>query len=205
MSIVYPLSMPTNKGPRAITFGYIPSIGVSSSPFSQATQVQVWSGDSWTVDITLPVMERANAEEWIAFILALNGREGTFLLGDPKGTTPRGTALGSPLLNGAHAAGATELVTDGWTASQTAALKVGDYLQLGQRLHKVVGADAESDGSGDATFDIRPRLREACPDNMPLLTTSCKGVFRLRDNAAQLYDLSNVGHYEMHLSAVEAF
>lgn len=205
MALVYPLTMPSDPAPKRVSFSIVTAIGVTQSPFTLAQQLQEWSGQSWVADVTLPVMDRAEAEPWIAFLLALNGKQGTFLLGDPKGGTPRGTATGTPLLNGAHAAGASSLVTDGWTASVTGILKLGDYLQIGTRMHKVVGADVTSDGSGNATIEIWPRLRESATDNTPLLTGSVKGVFRLRDNSLPLFDLSETGIYELSFGAIEAF
>jgi hypothetical protein len=80
--------------------------------------------------------------------------------------TPLGVATGNPLVNGALAIGATSIVTDGWTVSQTGILKTGDY--IGFAAHKVryrVNADANSNGSGQATIVIDTGLVAAVSDN----------------------------------------
>jgi hypothetical protein len=74
---------------------------------------------------------------------------------------------GTPLMNGSTAAGATTLVTDGWTNS-TGALKAGDVITIGsvyavnpqtrqstgELAQFTVAADATADGSGNMTITI---------------------------------------------------
>lgn len=92
-----------------------------------------------------------------------------------------GVNTGTPLVNGAsqnvtYASSRTtwtqSLITDGWTASQTGILKAGDVFTIagvnavnrksrvstGQLQQFVVTADANSDGSGNATFTISPPI-----------------------------------------------
>ena len=130
-------------------------------------------------------MLRADAEEWISFFLTLNGKQGTFLFGDPNGETARGVATGTPLVNGASQTGDL-LITDGWTASQTGIMKVGDYFSLGSgsstRLHKVIESDVNSDGSGNATLRIWPDLRSSPNNDATLDVTAPKGTFRMLSN-----------------------
>jgi hypothetical protein len=78
-----------------------------------------------------------------------------------------GALGGTPLMNGSTAAGATTLVTDGWTNS-TGALKKGDVITIGsvyavnpqtrqstgQLAQFTVAADATADGSGNMTITI---------------------------------------------------
>lgn len=184
MSISYPLSLPSQLAFSRVTFRARSAVGVSQSPFTFAQQVYAHQGDLWEADLELPPMTRAYAEDWLAFLLALNGREGTFLLGDTLYTTPRGIATGTPLVKGASQTGRT-LITDGWTISTTGILKAGDWFQLGtgssSRLHKVV-QDADANGAGEATLEIWPRLRSSPADNAALTTAAPKGLFRLASN-----------------------
>ena len=117
----------------------------------------------------------------------MRGVYGQMFLGDWDGRTARGTAsssAGTPLVKGASQTGNTLLI-DGATASQTGYLKAGDYIQLGsgisQRLHMVT-ADANTDGSGNATLSIEPALRTSPADNLAITVANCKGVFRLNSN-----------------------
>lgn len=206
MSISYPLALPTVTGIMSIRFNAHTTVAVSSSPFTGQQQVQEFPNQGWQADITLPPMKRASAEEWISFLLKLNGRRGTFLLHNPASLTTRGIGTGTPLINGAHAAGVNSLVTDGWTINQTGILKAGDLIQLGtgstSRMYKNL-SDVNSDGSGNATLDIWPSTRAAAANNDPIVVSSCKSVFRLATNDMS-WDIGEALVYGIGFSAVEA-
>ena len=184
-AISYPLSIPTNRKVGPVTFRARSVVAETISPFTGSSQVQKHQGQWWEFEAGLPPMLRADAEEWISFFLTLNGKQGTFLFGDPNGETARGVATGTPLVNGASQTGDL-LITDGWTASQTGIMKVGDYFSLGSgsttRLHKVIESDVNSDGSGNATLRIWPNLRSSPNNDAALDVTAPKGTFRLLTN-----------------------
>lgn len=206
MALSYPLNFP-NLGITQIAFSAASAVAVAESPFTFARQVQVSAGQRWRAAVELPIMTRARAEVWNAFLLALNGQEGTFYMGDPYGASPRGSGSGTPLLVGQHSAGASTLSTDGWTASATGVLKVGDWIQLGTGLHKVVGQDVDANGSGAATVEIWPAIRSTLSDNTALILTNTKGIWRLESNASQLAAIGGPvdgGHYSLSFTALEA-
>jgi len=182
MAISYPLSLPSVLGFAEMQITPNSVVGVGVSPWTGEQQVQAMAGEWWTGNFRLPDdMTRADAEAWIAFLVSLNGRQGTFLAGDPLGATARGAATGTPLVKGAAQTGKT-LLTDGWTSGLTGILKAGDWIQLGSgsstHLHKVV-QDANSDGSGNATLEIWPSLRGTTADNAAITVSACKGLWRL--------------------------
>lgn len=205
MPISYPLSLPTNKGLAKIRLTANNVVGVSQSPFTAKQQVYKYTGQFWEAEINLPPMKRADAEYWISFLLKLNGQYGTFLLGDPNGTTARGVATGTPLVNGGSQTG-NELITDGWTNSVTGILKAGDYIQLGtgstSQLYKVLD-DVNSNGSGQATLTLWPDLRSAPSDNATITVSNTKGLFRLSSNQ-QAWDINEATFYGMTFAAREA-
>lgn len=202
MTISYPLTLPTSVSPSSVRFTSIEAIAVSRSPFTFARQVQEHAGNSWGAQVTLPPMTRATAEEWNAFLLKLRGMKGTFFLGDPLAEAPRGVATGTPLVKGANQTGYT-LATDGWTHSVTGILLAGDYIQVGQRLYKVLN-DADSDSSGNATLDIWPQLRESPSDNATIITTATKGIFCLVTNINEIWAADKTLAYDINFDAVEA-
>lgn len=202
MAISYPLSLPTNKAPARVTLSINTTVSISRSPFSYASQVQEFTGQLWQAEVTLPLMVRADAEEWISFLLKLNGQQGTFLLGDPASKTPRGAATGTPLVNGTGQTGQS-LITDGWTHSITGILKAGDYIQIGQRLYKNLN-DVNSNGSGEATLDIWPRLRESPANNATIITADCVGLFRLKSSSYQVHAVDTAKIFAVAFSAEEA-
>lgn len=206
MSISYPLSLPTVNVARRITFAMNSIVGMSASPFTGAQQVYAHAGQFWGAEVELPPMEQADAAEWIGFLLSLNGREGTFLMGDPVNTTPRGIAAGTPLVYGADQTG-NSLETDGWTISTTGIMKAGDWIQLGSgsssTLHQL-RQDASSDGTGYAVLEIWPGIRTAPADNAAITVSAAKGLWRLAENR-QSYDIDLAEIYGLRFSCVEAF
>ena len=135
----------------------------------------------------------------------MRGREGTFLLGDPLGATPRGSAGGTPRVNGASQTG-DSISIDGCTASQTGWLKAGDYIQLGSgagsSLHKVL-QDVSSNGAGQATIDVWPSIRTAPADNSTVVVSAGKGVFRLATSSTE-WSINEIAHWGIVFPAVEA-
>ncbi len=202
MSVSYPLSLPATPKPKRITLRPNDVVAESRSPYTGERQVYAHPGQWWEVDVALPTMVRATAEPWLAFLTALRGKYGTFLLVPPTGATPRGVATGTPLVSGGSQTGAS-LVTDGWTAGVTGILKAGDYIQVGTQLFKVLN-DASSDGGGAATLDIWHSLRSSPADNAPITVTNPAGLFALAGNA-RAWDESEGPLYDISFSAVEAF
>lgn len=178
MAISYPLSLPAGNVAR-VEFSFDAVVGVSESPFSSEQQVYAHQGGKWRAKVELPPMRRADAEPWVAFFLALNGREGTFLMGDPVNIAPRGTWAGTPVVKGAGQTGRV-LLLDGFDPFAT--VKAGDWLQLGSgsgtRLHKAT-QDQTADSGGEMYLPIWPRLRASPDDNATVTSASPKGRWRL--------------------------
>jgi hypothetical protein len=208
MTITYPLSLPAVKGIATIRVVARNVTAISRSPFALSAQVYRWSGQAWEADITLPAMQRADAESWLSFLLKLKGRYGTFLLGDPNGATPRGSAAttpGTPLVAGGAQVGGS-LDIDGLPLSATNYLLAGDYIQLGTglstRLYKVLN-NVSSNGSGQATLDLWPDLRSSPGDNATVVVSNAKGLFRL-SNQDQDFTIDDTSTYNITFGAMEA-
>lgn len=204
MAISYPLSTPTDIGIANIELRARNAVAISQSPFTYATQTHSYSGQMWQATVTIPPVRRVFAEPWVAFLLSLKGRFGTFLLGDPSGATPRGSISGDTVLTnngaitGANKAGDKSIFVDGLTVSTTGLLLPGDYIQLGSAsgatLHKVL-TSVDSDASGEAEIDIWPAIRRDLTDNEAVTYTDAKGLFRLAVSLRewQINDISNYG------------
>jgi hypothetical protein len=208
MTIIYPLNPPNiaGLGPQTVKFTMIDLVGETVSPFTGGQQEQQWPGNWFEIEVSLPPMLRAQAEQWIAWLGALHGKFGTFLMGDYNAPTPQGTALGAPTVaGGTNVNGASQLVTAGWTPGAT--LKAGDYLQLqaaGQpkRLHKNL-LDAGADGGGNMTLQIFPNIRETLAGGSAILTSNTVGTFRLAENP-RVWTLDRMKAYAITFKAKEA-
>lgn len=160
------------------------AVAIVRSPFTGQTQAQQWPGaDMLTGTVTLPPLTQTQADAWIAFLMQLRGMANALQIGDPMKTAPRGTPLGSGLVDGSFpvVAGGQVLYTKNWTANSTGLLLPGDYMQVGYRLYRVLDT-VNSDSTGGALINIWPSLREVPVDNEPLILNNPLGLFRLATN-----------------------
>jgi len=193
MAISYPLALPTHTGIMNVELTAVNAVAYSMSPFTFAGQAHAYSGQTWQADISLPAMKREDAEKWIAFLVSLRGQFGTFLLNDPSGTSPRGTAT---TVNITGSTGDSSVST-----TMTGTLLAGDYIQLGSglsaRLHKVL-----QDQSGSGTLEIWPALR-VDQSSASADLTSAAGAFRLSSNQ-QSWSVNEASIYGITFAAMEA-
>lgn len=185
--------------------GHRSVVGVAESPFTLSQQVYAHPGEVWSAELDFPPLERAEAEDLIGMLLALNGMEGTFLMGDPLGKTARGTWSGSsPVVSGAHAAG---LKTIGIRNVDGKTWKRGDWLQFGSgsttHLHKIVQDGSQVGSPSLASIEIWPRTRTTLADGDAITIASPRGLWRLASNVGG-WDLIDAMEYGVRLSAIEA-
>jgi hypothetical protein len=193
MAITYPLSLPTATGIKNISWKTSNAVAYSMSPFTFQGQAHAYSGQRWSADIDLPPMNRAQAEQWISFLISLRGPFGTFYLYDPDAKAPQGTAT---TLTVTGLTGQSSV-----TGNSNGTLKAGDYFQIGtgssSRLYKVLVDKA----SGSNTMEIWPSLR-ADASSASADLTNASGVFML-DGQGMQWDANEVSIYGISFSALE--
>lgn len=172
----------------------------TQSPFTGTQQVQFWGGEWWSFDIELKANRGQQARALGAFLTALRGVVGTFLLDVPQRAL--GT-VGAPLVNGAGQTGGA-LVTDGWTPSITA-MQSGDFFSLGSgadtKLYQLT-ADVVVNGSGQATLQFVPNLRASPADNAALAVVAPRAL--LRPQSTIPYDPAPGPFFRVSFTAIEA-
>lgn len=192
MAISYPLSLPTNVGMASIELRARNTVAVSMSPFTYKQQTHSYDGQMWEADVTLPPMNRDDAESWVSFLMSLKGRAGTFLLYDPSAKSARGTATSATVTGSAG--------DDSLSVVMTGTLKAGDYIQIGSAsdatLHKVL-----VDQDGDGTLEVWPKLRK---DRTSVVVdlTSASGLFRLASNETA-WSVDNASFFGISFGATE--
>jgi hypothetical protein len=197
-------TMPALPGFANITITQNSTVGLSVSPFTGQQQTQEWSGQWWYAQVTMPLMTRAQAANWVAFLVSLRGIVGTFMLRDPACKTPRGAALttgATPLIAG-NVNGGASISTKGWTPNTQNILLRSDYMQIENHLYMVL-SDENSDAAGNASFDIWPDLRTQPQDGTPIIVQNAQGIFRLAENK-QSWDINNALNYGIQFNCMEA-
>lgn len=193
MAISYPLSTPTTIGIESIEIRAKNTVAISESPFTYKQQIVYFGGQKWEASVNIPPARRDLAAEWKAFLTALKGPVGTFLLGDPDYATPRGTVSSCTLTGSAG----DETVS----VTMTGSLLAGDYIQLGSgsnsKLHQVL-----VDQTGSGNLEIWPALR-ADYTSATVTFNNPRGVFRLSSNVTS-WAINNSSVYGISFDAVEA-
>ena len=202
MAISFPLSLPTATGIKSVTISPISVVGSTRSIYTLEEQVQAHQGQAWQAEINLPTMAQANAQEWIAFLLSLNGMQGTFLMGDPTAALPRGGATtNGPVVDGSGQAG-NLLDVENCPISVVNYLRKGDYIQLVYGYHRLL-ENVDTSGSGTATLTIWPNLRRPPTNGEAVIVINPVGVWRLLDPTS-FYTDTDFLFKEMTFSCMEA-
>jgi hypothetical protein len=163
------LSLPaTPAAPSSIEWGLLDAIGASMSPFSYATQQHDWGVAKLRASLSYAAMDDTEAAPWEAFLMGLRGPLNVFQFGDPRREGP---------INPAAVAGVVAADNQKGFALQatSSGLQAGDWIQIGYRLYRVVGAIG-------GALTIWPNLRESPTAGTPLVITNTAGLFRLSKN-----------------------
>lgn len=141
----------------------------------------------WKLHFSYGTMERADYLSIWAFLNAQDGQFGTFTAVLPANISPQGTWGGTPLVNGAVAAGTSSVAMDGVTPSIAGTGKKGDFIKFGghSKVYQLT-ADADANGSGQATLSLKPALLAAVADNEAIAFSSVPFTLILADDEQSL-------------------
>lgn len=181
----YPLAWPTHTGVTGAKIRRDKGSSANTSPHSGVQQIYELQKDVLEFDLSFPLMSRAQADIWEAWLWSMDGLVGTALV-PPLDGEPTGSARaepGTPQANAATAARSKTLVIKtGLSGNRLAYLKIGNWFSLStgatRRLHRIVDSDVDL-VSGNATMNFRPPLREAVAENATIYVANPTGRFRL--------------------------
>ncbi|MGC1781752.1 MAG: hypothetical protein WA708_04475 [Acidobacteriaceae bacterium] len=158
--------------PRSVEFSMDDAVAAVTSEFTGQVQTQQWPGaDMWRGTVTFPPMLKANADLLIAFLMECRGMANAFQVGDPLKALPRGTG-GTGTVTAAAAAGSQSISL----SFAAGALLVGDYIQVGYRLYKLL------EPSNGGAVGIWPSVREPLTSGETAISEGTLGLFRLASN-----------------------
>jgi hypothetical protein len=172
MAISYPLTPPSPFRISKLTLSGMSATSRNVSPFTFQTQQYNWPGQAWMGSVECPPMTRAAAEEVIGFLLA--AQRGTFYFQDYANTSARGNVTGTLTVSSATANTSTLGIS-----GATGTFAVGDWLQIGTSLYKVVQVNSSS------SVDLFPVLRSSYAGGTAITYSNAKGVFRLAESRTE--------------------
>jgi len=198
------LEWPVDLIPGEMNLGLESMTRSFESPWTGSTQTAETPGSKVVMQVTFKALPVDKARRLEALIFSLDGQAGRVrlwdfgarLVGSPQ------PVQGAPVVTEALAM--RKLLTSrGWTPS-TKVLKVGDWIQIGDELKRVL-ADVTSDLSGGALIRVAPMLRGNYPSGTPLSVSRPSGVFMLQGDKAVSFQRSPGVFTDVTLSFVESF
>tara|TARA_R110000787_G_scaffold285016_2_gene399573 strand:- start:2891 stop:3505 length:615 start_codon:yes stop_codon:yes gene_type:complete len=178
MTITYPRALPAGISFNASRF----KLDFNKSTFdatSRKKSRQSWNEgktDRWIGVYSTPRLTATQLRLVSSWMRAMIDDNGSFYAIDPDNTNPATVVTGTPLVNGASQTGGS-IITDGWAFSVTAML-AGERLQIGTQYYELK-EDVVTDGAGNATIEIMPKLRASPANNAVITTANPKMVAKL--------------------------
>ena len=202
---VYPLGIPEGIGFSKAKWGLKRSVAISESPFTGKQQTYQYQYALWTATLSLPPMNNILAGRWTAFIIKLQGRRGTFLLGNPdyklKGAASDKHVLATDIEVGANSISLRTLYP-----RTPNTYRAGDFIQIGAgataNLYMVTD-DANTSQNKIVSINIEPSIRAAASAETEINYTNPKAVFRMDKNDIT-WDTDKNRIYTITFSCTEA-
>lgn len=129
-------------------------------------QVRQIGSQYFSFTVQMPPLQQEKAQEVFAFLQKQKGSFEDFTIVAPLDNLGAGKAETDIQVVGNHTSGDASIALDGFSASQTGALKAGDLIKFANHSKVyMVQSDIDSDGSGALTVLISPNLVASLADN----------------------------------------
>ena len=153
--------------------------------------------------VQMPPLQQEKSQEIFAFLQKQKGSIGDFTIVAPLDNLGAGKAETDIQVVGAHTSGDASIVLDGFTASQTGALKAGDIIKFANHSKVyMVQSDIDSDGTGALTVLISPNLVASLADNEAVTVNKPSFTVYLENNEI-MYSTDASGFYSISFDVRE--
>ena len=166
-------------------------------------QVRQIGSQYFSFTVQMPPLQQEKAQEVFAFLQKQKGFFEDFTIVAPLDNLGAGKAETDIQVVNAHVAGDATIELDGFTASQSVALKAGDLIKFANhsKVYMVQNnIDAESDGS--LTLQISPNLVASLADNEAVTVNKPSFTVYLENNEI-MYSTDASGFYSISFDVRE--
>ena len=166
-------------------------------------QVRQIGSQYFSFTVAMPPLKQEKAQEVFAFLQKQKGSFEDFTIVAPLDNLGAGKSETDIQVVGAHTSGDASIALDGFTASQTGALKAGDLIKFsGHSKVYMVQSDIDSDGSGALTVLISPNLVASLADNEAVTVNKPSFTVYLENNEI-MYSTDASGFYSISFDVRE--
>lgn len=163
MAISYPLDTPDNLGlkkPRSVNMRPKSTTSVFKSPYSAVEQTQSFPAQWWEMEVELPPMHREDMSQWIAYLLSLHGRKGTFNMGVSSAEVPLGNNPASATVNSIEAS-LEGLTIDTSNNNKLDVIKAGDYFRIDNVLYMALNKSNTNSFGVTSSINTFPKVHKS--------------------------------------------
>ena len=166
-------------------------------------QVRQIGSQYFSFTVQMPPMQQEKSQEVFAFLQKQKGSFEDFTITAPLDNLGAGKSETDILVAGTHTAGDASIALDGFTASQTGALKAGDLIKFANHSKVyMIQSDINADSSGALTVLISPNLVTALTDNLAVTVNKPQFTVYLESNEI-MYSTSASGFYTISFDVRE--
>jgi len=166
-------------------------------------QVRQIGSQYFSFTVQMPPLQQEKAQEVFAFLQKQKGSFEDFTIVAPLDNLGAGKAETDIQVVTAHTSGDASIVLDGFTASQTGALKAGDIIKFANHSKVyMVQSDIDSDGTGALTVLISPNLVASLADNEAVTVNKPSFTVYLESNEI-MYSTDASGFYSISFDVRE--
>ena len=166
-------------------------------------QVRQIGSQYFSFTVQMPPLQQEKSQEVFAFLQKQKGSFEDFTIVAPLDNLGAGKSETDIQVVGAHTSGDASIALDGFTASQTGALKAGDLIKFsGHSKVYMVQSDIDSDGSGALTVLISPNLVASLADNEAVTVNKPSFTVYLENNEI-MYSTDASGFYSISFDVRE--
>ena len=193
---------PTNPNFSAINFkDNRPNL--VNQTLSGKKQVRQIGAQYFSFTVAMPPLKQEKAQEIFAFLQKQKGSFENFTIQAPLDNLGASKSETDILVAGAHTAGDASIALDGFTASQTGALKAGDIIKFANHSKVyMVQSDIDSDSGGALTALISPNLVASLADNEAVTVNKPSFTVYLENNEI-MYSTDTSGFYSISFDVRE--
>jgi len=166
-------------------------------------QVRQIGSQYFSFTVQMPPLQQEKAQEVFAFLQKQKGSFEAFTIVAPLDNLGAGKAETDIQVVGSHVSGDASIVLDGFTASQTGALKAGDIIKFANHSKVyMVQTDIDANSSGQLTLLISPNLVASLADNEAVTVNKPSFTVYLENNEI-MYSTDASGFYSISFDVRE--
>lgn len=179
MSITFPEDPPPEPGFSQAQLRIRNAVQQHTNKFNLDQRKNILGYGKWSGTLSVNDIDSTQSRKWKAWISSLNGKRGTFKVGDPAYDSAQGDVSNTGSVR--RVTDSRKIVIEGYSGDTTI-FKVGDQIEINDELKIIVQDDVTTNSQGKSPVKILPPLGDTNVAGNTVTHDNPKGLFRLDSN-----------------------